>query len=239
MLEHLSTATSAGALVMDWSSAVAGIICAFLPGQAQGHALASLLYGTVNPSGRLPVTMPNRENEMGMSLEQYPGIAYSSGLQTNYSEALEVGYRWYMAHQDTNPAFLFGSGLSYTTFTYSELIVFRNTSSHDWVVETTVTNTGGRSGAEVAQMYMAFPVAAKEPPLQLRGFEKVFLESGSSCNVQFVLNQRALSIWDDSTQQKDGWLQQFGEFKVAVGGSLGNLVQQARFTHSQLSKAKM
>lgn len=117
-----------GSLVMDWASSVPAIMCFFLPGQAQGAAAARLLYGDVNPSGRLPVTMPMADNELGFTKEQYPGIAFADGLQTNYSEKLEVGYRWYLAH-DVKPAFSFGSGLSYTTFNYSDLHVQHGTLS--------------------------------------------------------------------------------------------------------------
>lgn len=140
-------AMSPGSLVMDWAASVASILCAFLPGQAQGLAVADLLYGDVNPSARLPVTMPMFENQIQMSVEQYPGIPRDDGLQTNYSEGLNVGYRWFLTNQ-AEAAFLFGSGLSYTVFEYSGLRVTKMGSA-GLAAGVNVTNAGNRDGAEV------------------------------------------------------------------------------------------
>merc|ERR1719174_2317270 len=113
-----------GAVAMgDWVDEVDAVLCFFLPGQAQGDAVAALLLGRANPSGRLPVTMPRRDNEIGFTHEQYPGTPRADGVQVEYSERLAVGYRWYHANPDVVPAFCFGHGLSFTEFNYSALTV--------------------------------------------------------------------------------------------------------------------
>jgi len=212
-----------GSLMMDWADKVPGILCSFLPGQGQGAAVANVLYGDVNPSGRLPVTMPVKENPLEFSEEQYPGIAFSDGLQTNYSEKLEVGYRWYLAHK-AQPAFIFGSGLSYTSFKYSDVRVLGQGGAHS--VEMTLHNVGKRRGAEVAQLYLQFPASAGEPPLQLKGFEKVSLDAGASTKVTFKLRSLDLSVWDEEMHK---WAEQKGEFGVAVGSSLSDIRLRTTF----------
>jgi len=214
-----------GSLVMDWAANVQGILCAFLPGQAQGAAVANILYGKVNPSGRLPVTMPTKQNEPEFTDDQYPGIAFADGLQTNYSEKLEIGYRWYMAHK-VKPAFLFGDGLSYTSFKYSNLKVSRH--AHSQVLRVNISNVGLRDGEEVVQLYLTFPDAAKEPPLQLRGFNKVFIAAGASRELTFELAAQDLSIWNEKEHK---WSEQKGSFDVAVGGSLSHLEVSTSFSN--------
>ena len=145
-----------GAVVMDWAVNASAVVCFFMPGQAQGSAVASVLFGDVNPSGKLPVTMPARDNQVGFTGDQYPGAAFKSGLETNYSEKLEVGYRWHVAHRGSDsaqPSFSFGTGLSYTTFRYTSATRTRDalqlppTLARDALqtpptVSVTVTNTG-------------------------------------------------------------------------------------------------
>lgn len=128
-------------------------------GQATGAALASVLFGDVNPSARLPFTIPNTENEMGFTPMQYPGI----NLENVYSERFSIGYRWYDVH-NVKPAFEFGFGLSYTKFDYKNLVI------SDKSISLTLTNTGKRSGCESVQLYLGFPYGASEPPKQLKGF---------------------------------------------------------------------
>ena len=201
---------SPGAVEMGtWASTVPAIACFFLPGQAQGEAVASILYGEVNPSGRLPVTMPARENEIGFTRAQYPGIAFADGLQTSYSEGLEVGYRWYEVHS-VAPAFCFGHGLSYSVWSYEALSASR---TH---VNFTLTNSGRVAGAEIVQLYITFPPEAGEPPRQLRGFQKLRLEPSASVDVTLPLTSRAFSTWSVHEHE---WAVAAGVFKIEVGAS--------------------
>lgn len=158
-----------------------------MPGQEYGNAIADVLFGTVNPSARLPITFPNKENEVGMSQDQYPG---TKGISV-YSEGMEVGYRWYNAH-NVKPAFAFGHGLSYTQFEYSDLQINQRS------VSVKIHNTGDVDGAEVPQLYLGFPTSAHEPPKQLKGFQKVHLKAGKKAKVTFPLTDRDFSIWDFS-----------------------------------------
>lgn len=204
------TLMAPGAVAMgEWAASVPAITCFFLPGQAQGKAVANVLYGDVSPSGRLPITMPNVENEMGFTRGMYPGIAYADGLQTAYSEKLAVGYRWYHVH-DVAPAYCFGHGLTYSAWSYSALRV------NQTAVRFTLTNSGDVPASEVSQMYVTFPEAAGEPPRQLRGFQKVFLQPSQSTEITLPISPRGLSIWD---AQRHMWAAVAGVFELAVGAS--------------------
>lgn len=198
-----------GAVLTDWADDVDAVIVAFMPGQEEGNAIADVLFGAVNPSGKLPVTFPNIENEVNFKVDEYPGV----GLQEYYREQLNVGYRWYAAHQVT-PRFAFGFGLSYTTFDLSGLAITGRQ------VSVLLKNTGSVSGAEVVQLYLGFPPSAGEPPIQLKGFSKVFLAPGASEKVTFTLTDRDLSIWDVSTHS---WTVVSGTFTVNVGTSSQDL----------------
>ena len=146
-----------GAVLTPWSDGVAAALTMFMPGLEMGNALSDILYADVNPSGRLPLTFPNRDNEVNFTQAQYPGVKVPTGLQSTYTEKLEVGYRWYDAHGVT-PKFAFGHGLSYSSFEYSDLQVSGLT------VSFSVKNTGTRAGNEIPQMYVGFPESAGEPP---------------------------------------------------------------------------
>jgi len=195
-----------GAVLMPWASKAAAVINMFMPGLEVGHALADILWGDVNPSGRSPLTMPNKNNEIGFTQDQYPGVNGAA----HYTEKLEVGYRWYDSHKVT-PNFPFGHGLSYTSFTYSNLRIDGMT------VKCDIANTGKRKGAEVAQLYIGFPSSAGEPPMQLKGFSKTHaLLPGSHVTVTFQLTDRDLSIWDVSSH---GWKKLSGDYIINVGAS--------------------
>jgi len=196
---------SPGAVLTPWRADAQGIIAAFMPGQEYGNAVADLLFGTVEPSARLPLTFPAEENQWGFTEAQWPGIEDRS----LYSEKLEVGYRYYDAH-DLEPAFPFGHGLSYTSFTYSDLEASQRG------VRFTLTNSGARDGVEVPQLYLGFPDSAGEPPRQLKGFRSVRLTRGQSKQVNLPLDDRAVSIWDTNA---GAWAVQLGTFKVFVGSS--------------------
>lgn len=212
---------SPGAFLAPWSDKVASLLAVFMSGQEQGSAVSDLILGRASPSGKLSLTIPNRENETGLTPAQYPGIEFdgncSVGWRTcynaTYSEKLEVGYRWYHAHK-VAPKFPFGHGLTYSTFQVSNLNVAGR------VVSATLANTGAADAAEVVQLYLTFPEVAGEPPRQLRGFEKVHLAAGSQRDVAFNLTDRDLSIWDVTTHD---WSVVAGEFTVEVGFSSADL----------------
>jgi len=174
-----------GAVLTDWASNVDALLIAWMPGQEEGNAIADVLFGDVNPGGKLPVTFPNVENEVGFKPDEYPGV----GLQEYYREQLNVGYRWYATH-GVKPRYAFGFGLSYTNFSLSGLTVSGRTVSVD------LKNIGMRGGYEVVQLYVGFPAECGEPPILLKGFKKVYLAPGNSERVSFVLHDRDLSIWD-------------------------------------------
>jgi len=214
--------TSPGAILLPWSDSVPAIIAALLPGQQFGHAIADVLFGDVNPSGRLPITLPNIDNEVKFTPAQYPGV----NNEASYSEGLLIGYRWYDAHNVT-PRFAFGHGLSYTTFQYS-WVVGDKTSNIDGApiaVIAKITNTGSVAGNEIVQLYLSFPQAAQEPPKVLRRVKKVFLQPGKSTEVVFLLNNQDLQIWDSNAH---GWTVVSGDYQLLVGASSRDI----RLTHN-------
>ncbi|TMC89943.1 MAG: beta-glucosidase [Chloroflexi bacterium] len=207
-----------GAASMPWLDQVPAVLECWYGGQEMGSALASVLFGDVNPSGKLPVTFPRSEREMPLSSpEQYPGV---NGV-AHFSEGLAVGYRGYDQFE-IEPLFPFGYGLSYTSFTYSELRVEPETSEGTSPIQVsfTLTNTGSRRGAEVAQVYLGLPDSTGEPPKRLVGWAKVELEPGESREVIVTLDPNAascpLSSWNVDT---NGWEIAHGDYVVYVGAS--------------------
>ena len=207
-----------GAASMPWLEQVPAVLECWYGGQEMGSALASVLFGDVNPSGKLPVTFPRSEREMPLSSpEQYPGV---NGV-AHFSEGLAVGYRGYDQFE-IEPLFPFGYGLSYTSFTYSELRVEPETSEGTSPIQVsfTLTNTGSRRGAEVAQVYLGLPDSTGEPPKRLVGWAKVELEPGESREVIVTLDPNAascpLSSWNVDT---NGWEIAHGDYVVYVGAS--------------------
>jgi beta-glucosidase len=217
-----------GPVLMPWIDKVGGVIEAWYPGQEDGNAIAAILYGDVNPSGRLPLTFPRSAAETPTSSQQrWPGVDGRS----EYGEKLEVGYRWYDATH-TDPLFPFGFGLSYTTFQLSNLFVTPSSvhAESSWrniTVKVSVTNTGKRAGAEVVQVYVQQPAANGEPPHQLSAFGKVDLQPGETKPVILNLDQRAFSIYDADARQ---WKTPAGKYRVLVGGSSRDLPLQREIT---------
>jgi beta-glucosidase len=209
---------SGGPIAMPWLGSVRGVVENWLPGQVDGAALAPLLFGDVNFSGKLPVTFPTQLSDGPLqTAAQYPGVTDANGVpHSTYSEGLLVGYRWYTA-QHIQPMFPFGFGLSYTKYRYSRLSVTPTRTGATATV--TITNTGSRAGAEIAQLYVTDP-AAGEPPIQLKGFRKVALRPGQSRTVTMQLDQRAFSVWKTSTH---AWYVTPGCYQISVGGSSANL----------------
>ncbi|TRX92119.1 hypothetical protein FHL15_006986 [Xylaria flabelliformis] len=212
---------------------VTALIFAHLPGQDSGRALVSILYGDVNPSGKLPYSVPRNESDFGplQNATQPDGI-YALYPQSDFDEGVYIDYRAFDAKNIT-PRYEFGFGLSYTTFNYSDLVVslvdgadFSSYPSKPIIegghedlwdqlvkVSATVTNTGSVTGAEVAQLYVGVP---NGPVQQLRGFDKPVLEPGASAVVHFDITRRDLSTWDVVAQE---WLLQKGNYQVYVGSS--------------------
>jgi beta-glucosidase len=216
---------SGSAVAMPWIKGVAGVIEAWYPGQEDGDAIAAVLFGDVDPSGRLPVTFPSSLFQVPASTPtRYPGVA---GVQ--YSEGDLVGYRWYDAN-DLHPLFPFGFGLSYTSFRLGGLTVPSTTLDGDVDVSATVTNTGRRAGSEVVQLYLGDPPATGEPVRQLKGFAKVALAPGATQTVHMTLDVRALSWWDPAQRR---WVASPGRYDVYVGTSSRSLPLRGSFTLAQ------
>src|SRR3954471_16155392 len=206
---------AAGAPVaMPWLGKVRAVLDQWYAGLENGNALASVIYGETNPSGKLPQTFPKAVGDMAAHTpRQYPG----ADGKAVYSEGLEVGYRWFDA-RGIAPLFPFGYGLSYTTFRYGDLSVTPR--GEGARVQFTVTTTGKRSGAEVSQLYIGFPARDGEPPRQLKGFDKVALEAGQAKTVTLDLDARSFEHWDTT---KHGWAATRGCYTIAVGGSSRDL----------------
>jgi beta-glucosidase len=210
-----------GPVLMPWIDKISGLIEAWYPGQGDGTAIAAILYGDVNPSGKLPLTFPRTADEIPTSTTaQWPGV---NGIST-YSEKLDVGYRWYDAHR-VQPLFPFGYGLSYTAFKLSGLRVTPAkidgaTSKANVQIDLQVENTGKREGAEVVQLYVEQPAKNGEPPRQLRAFTKVDLKAGQSQSVRLTLNSRSFSIYDPDLHD---WKMPGGTYKILVGTSSRDL----------------
>jgi beta-glucosidase len=206
-------------VVMPWQDRVNAIVEAWYPGQAGGQAIAEVLAGTVNPSGRLPVTFPADLAETPRP--ELPGLGTAWGTPTTirYDEGAEVGYRWF-AKTEAKPLYPFGHGLSYTTFDYRDLSV----AGGDTITATfTVTNSGDRAGAEVAQLYLT--AGAGEGRLRLLGFERVELQPGESRPLTLSVDPRLLARFDTTAGQ---WRITEGSYQVAVGRNADQFVLEAK-----------
>jgi beta-glucosidase len=205
---------NAGCIVsMPWSNVVAAIVHAWYPGQECGNALADVLFGKVNPCGKLPTTIPKRDED-NPAFESYPG----ANNEVRYDEGVFVGYRHY-DENDIEPLYPFGHGLSYTTFAYRELRVDGMNIAID------VTNTGDVAGKEVVQLYVAdLASSVSRPPKELKAFAKVALEPGETKEVTLTLNRRSFSFWED------GWVLEPGEFELLCGSSSRDIRARARIT---------
>jgi len=216
---------SGSAILMPWINEVPAVLEAWYPGEEDGNAVADILTGKVDPSGKLPLTFPaSLDQTLAKNPAQYPGV---NGT-VHYSEGLDVGYRGYTANHET-PQFPFGFGLSYTTFSFGGLKVTHAAGSHDATVSFKVTNTGKVAGAEVAQLYLGFPNIAEgnEPPIQLKGFRKIKLNPGQSKTVELKLDAHSFSYW---SVKRNAWEVAPGEFQVMVGDSSANTPLKSTIT---------
>lgn len=206
------------AVVMPWLSKVSAVVDAWYPGDEQGPALAALLFGDANFSGKLPMTFPASVTDLPTtSTAQYPGIVDASGVdQVSFSEGLSVGYKWYQS-QKIPPLFPFGYGLSYSDFTYSGLHVSQR--GNVVTVTAEVTNSGAETGTETPQVYLTLPTASGELGSRLVAFDKVTVPAGQSRQVSLTIDARAsnhpFSIWNTRTHD---WSVVHGRYAVGIGG---------------------
>jgi beta-glucosidase len=203
------------AILMPWLDEVDAVMETWYSGQQVGLALERLLFGEVNPSGKLPMTFPKTLNDT---------IQIWETLETEFEEGLYVGYKWFDEH-GIEPLFPFGHGLSYTTFNLSELqLTSGNTSETTTVVVSMkLSNVGPVAGKQVVQLYVSYPEAAMEPPKLLKGFEKRFLEAGEETNVLITIEKSDLRIWEET---REGWSLVSGNYTFMAGFSAGNIILQ-------------
>jgi beta-glucosidase len=230
---------SGSPVLMPWVDAPAAIVEAWYAGSDGANALANVLFGSVNPSGKLPNTFPKSDADLPHpTITQPPPVSrhfdgantpeqWAKGLpafQVVYDEGVKVGYKWYDAEKKP-VLFPFGYGLSYTTYRYSGLTVTPPAELSGKVKVTfSLTNAGTRSGAEIAEVYAALPASAEEPPKRLVGWSKVQLKAGEKKTVSVEIDPKFLSIFDES---KDDWTLLPGEYTILVGGSSQSLPLKA------------
>ena len=211
-------------VLMPWLGSVKAVLETWYPGARGAEAIANILFGDVNPSGKLVLSFPRSEADLPRPVLQGPppppaGQKLDANILTrdtffdvNYSEGMKVGYRWYDA-ENKDPLFPFGFGLSYSSFAYAKL---RVDSARQVSVVFTLKNTSDRAGAEVAQVYLGLPASAGEPPKRLAGWKKVKLGPGETQEVTVSIAARSLAIFDDA---RNVWEIVPGEYRVFVGGS--------------------
>lgn len=208
-------------VAMPWRSKVKAIVQAWYPGQAGAQAIAEILTGKVNPSGRLPISFPESLDQTPRPLLSGLGTPWGTPTTIRYDEGAEVGYRWY-AKQHMKPMYAFGHGLSYTSFAYSDLEI---TGDETIGARFTVANVGRREGADVAQLYLTD--APDERRMRLLGFKRVQLGSGESSEVSVEVDPRLLARFDGTAGQ---WRIAEGSYRVALGASAGDLRLRAEIT---------
>ena len=219
---------SGTAVAMPFVNDVAAIVQAWYLGSEAGNALADVMTGKVNPSGKLPFTFPYVMSDGPVKTEeQYPGLPQDERFyQVYYSEGIYVGYRWYEA-KEVKPMFPFGHGLSYTTFEYGQPMASSKTMGKTLKIKVPVTNTGSVAGAEVVQLYIHDVEASVDRPVkELKGFDKVYLEPGQTKTVEFEIDRQALSFFD---ADKHEWVAEPGEFKALIAASSEDIRGEVSF----------
>ena len=219
---------SGSPVAMPWASKVNAIVQGWYGGSESGHALVDVLTGAVNPSGKLPFTMPIALADGPLKTErQYPGVKEEGKQwwQEYYDEGVFIGYRWYSS-KGIPVCYPFGHGLSYTSFEISNAGVKR--SGNGFKVSATLKNTGSVAGAEVVQLYVSDVEASVERPVkELKGFQKVYLAPGESRKLEFTLDRQALSFFDAA---KHEWVAEPGEFRALIGTSSEDIRESVSFT---------
>ena len=214
---------SGNAVAMPWVDNVNAIVEAWYCGSQSGTALADIIFGDVNPSGKLPVTFPVRLEDNGAHAL---GAYDPASTEAHYSEGIFVGYRW-AQKKDIKPLFAFGHGLSYTTFSYSEAEISRTTMSENGkvTVSVNVTNTGEREGKEIVQLYIGDDECSVERPvMELKAFRKVSIKPGETVKVSFPVNADMLKFYGT-----DGWTLEKGSFTAYVGAASDDIRTSVKF----------
>ena len=214
---------SGNAVAMPWVDNVNAIVEAWYCGSQSGTALADIIFGDVNPSGKLPVTFPVRLEDNGAHAL---GAYDPASTEAHYSEGIFVGYRW-AQKKDIKPLFAFGHGLSYTTLSYSEAEISRTTMSENGkvTVSVNVTNTGDREGKEIVQLYIGDDECSVERPvMELKAFRKVSIKPGETVRVSFPVNADMLKFYGT-----DGWTLEKGSFTAYVGAASDDIRTSAKF----------
>ena len=231
---------SGNAVAMPWVKEVPAIVQGWYLGSEAGNALAAVLSGDANPSGKLPFTFPVKlEDNAAHQMGEYPGnkeeLAAGKGkdqknpINITYNEGIFVGYRWHDT-KNIKPLFSFGHGLSYTTFEYGKVRADKTQMAQDGKITFTVSikNTGKREGAEVAQLYISdLKSSVPRPVKELKGFGKINLKPGEQKEVSFTIDKSALSFFDAATHQ---WIAEPGEFEALVGASSSDIKTKVKFT---------
>ena len=216
---------SGNAVAMPWVKEVPGIVQGWFLGTEAGNALAAVLVGDVNPSGKLTFTFPVKLSDNGAhALGEFPG-----GNEVKYNESIFVGYR-YADKQKAKPLFSFGHGLSYTTFEYGKVSADKKQVSADGKItfSVKVKNTGTREGSEIVQLYISDLKSSLVRPIkELKGFEKISLKAGEEKTVTFTIDKTALSFFDD---KKHEWVAEPGAFEAIVGASSTDIKSKVGFS---------
>ena len=222
---------SGNAVAMPWAAQVPAILQGWFIGSEAGHALADVLSGDVNPSGKLPYTWYQRLEDTGAhALNAFPGVWRPDRqiIDEEYKEGIFVGYRW-ADMKRIKPLFAFGHGLSYTSFEMGKATADKQVVKGNETISFTVfvRNTGKKAGAETVQLYVTDQKSTLPRPLkELKAFQKVFLQPGESREVVLTLDKRSLSFFDDRLQQ---WVAEDGEFEAKIGNSSGNIIRKLPF----------
>ena len=215
---------SGNAVAMPWIGRVPAVLEAWFSGSEAGNALADVVFGAVNPSGKLPFTFPVRlEDNSAHALGEYPGTD-----KVTYNEGIFVGYRWHDKEQ-LKPLFAFGHGLSYTTFDIANVQADRTTLAANGRIRVSadVTNTGSRPGAEVVQLYIGDEESSLPRPVkELKGFQKIALDPGQTQTVTFEITPDMLQYYDDA---KGAWVAEPGAFTAYVGAASDDIRGTAAF----------
>ena len=220
--------------VLPWIQKVPAIVQGWFVGSEAGEAIASVLAGDVNPSGKLPFTWYTSLEQCGAhALNTYPGT-WREGHQIideEYKEGIYVGYRW-TDKQKVKPLFPFGYGLSYTSFALGKATADKQelTGNDQITFTVSVTNTGAKAGAETVQLYISDKKASVDRPVkELKAFQKVFLQPGESRDVQLTIGRDALCFYDEVSGQ---WKSEPGDFEALIGTSSTQILQRLKFIHN-------